>query len=206
MPPSAESTIDVARWNVADLAATFRDARPFPYVVIDNLVDALWMEQLVRAYADEPATHIHDEIFEMMASGASFEEPVLGAFREAFSAPPVLAAISSITGTTITRVSMRAQAFFAGHYLLPHTDHQRDVGRAVAYAFYLDTPETVTGGELELFDGVFADGEFVSTTPAVRIAAIPNRLVLFDVGDRSLHQVREVIGGVRLSLSGWFYR
>jgi hypothetical protein len=29
--------------------------------------------------------------------------------------------------------------------------------------------------------------------------------VVFGVGDVSLHQVREVLGGLRLSLAGWFY-
>ena len=29
--------------------------------------------------------------------------------------------------------------------------------------------------------------------------------VVFEVGDLSLHQVREVTSGLRISLSGWFY-
>ncbi len=32
-----------------------------------------------------------------------------------------------------------------------------------------------------------------------------NRLVVFDVSDVSLHQVREVLAGLRISLAGWFY-
>jgi hypothetical protein len=28
---------------------------------------------------------------------------------------------------------------------------------------------------------------------------------VFDVGDVSLHQVREVLDGMRISLAGWFY-
>ena len=32
-----------------------------------------------------------------------------------------------------------------------------------------------------------------------------NRLVVFDVGDGSLHQVHEVLAGLRISLAGWFY-
>ena len=33
----------------------------------------------------------------------------------------------------------------------------------------------------------------------------PNRLVVFEVSELSLHQVREVMSGLRLSLAGWFY-
>jgi Rps23 Pro-64 3,4-dihydroxylase Tpa1-like proline 4-hydroxylase len=45
----------------------------------------------------------------------------------------------------------------------------------------------------------------VATESAVVIAPKADRLVVFDVGDLSLHQVREVMSGLRVSLSGWFY-
>ena len=62
------------------------------------------------------------------------------------------------------------------------------------------------GGELELFRCEVDDaGEIVATAPAARIAHRPNRLVLFDVSATSLHQIREVTSGARLSLAGWFH-
>jgi hypothetical protein len=30
-------------------------------------------------------------------------------------------------------------------------------------------------------------------------------MAIFDVSDVSLHQVREVLAGLRVSLAGWFY-
>jgi hypothetical protein len=30
-------------------------------------------------------------------------------------------------------------------------------------------------------------------------------MVVFEVGERSLHRVHEVTDGVRISLAGWFY-
>jgi len=45
----------------------------------------------------------------------------------------------------------------------------------------------------------------VATEPAGQIEPRPNRLVVFEVSEASLHQVREVIGGLRISLAGWFY-
>ena len=47
--------------------------------------------------------------------------------------------------------------------------------------------------------------EIVSTESARLIEPRGNRLVVFDVSDVSLHQVREVLGGLRISLAGWFY-
>jgi Rps23 Pro-64 3,4-dihydroxylase Tpa1-like proline 4-hydroxylase len=100
---------------------------------------------------------------------------------------------------------MRAYAYRPGHYLLPHTDHRDGLTRQLAYAYYLPTPEPPRGGELELFACELRDGELVSTVSAAVIEPRPNRIAIFDVGDASLHQVREVVGGLRLSLAGWFY-
>ena len=91
---------------------------------------------------------------------------------------------------------MRAYAYRPGHYLLPHTDHQDGLLRQLAYAYYLPSPEPPTGGELELF---------ANMQSAKLIAPRDNRLVIFEVGDTSLHQVREVLSGLRISLAGWFY-
>jgi Rps23 Pro-64 3,4-dihydroxylase Tpa1-like proline 4-hydroxylase len=100
---------------------------------------------------------------------------------------------------------MRAFAYRPGHYLLPHTDHQAGLERLLAYAYYLPSPESPRGGELELYRCELKDGELAVTEPATRIEPKPWRLVVFDVSDVSLHQVREVLGGLRISLAGWFY-
>ena len=75
-----------------------------------------------------------------------------------------------------------------------------------AYAYYLPSPETPEGGELELFRCVFDEGKLIATESVRLIEPRPNRLVVFEVSDRSLHQVREVLAGLRPSLAGWFYR
>ena len=122
-------------------------------------------------------------------------------FVEAFAGP-----LSRVTGKALRRAEMRAYAYREGHYLLPHTDHQADVGRALAFAYYVPSPEPPRGGELELFACTTDDaGAITHVASGTTIEARPNRLVVFDVGDASLHQVREVLEGVRISLSGWFY-
>ena len=49
-----------------------------------------------------------------------------------------------------------------------------------------------------------AGDELISARPAHRVEPRANRLVLFDVTNASLHQVREVLAGNRVSLAGWF--
>jgi len=67
---------------------------------------------------------------------------------------------------------MRAYAYRVGHYLLPHSDHQEGLGRALAYAYYLPSPEPPEGGELELFRCRMEHGELVSTLSHLHNGAI----------------------------------
>ncbi len=197
--------IDIARLTDPSLATAWRAAKPFPHVVIDGLVTEEARATLIAAMEDEPAGDIHDEIFEMTASAPKVEDPRFRRFQAALESPPVLAAITALCGKPLRRADLRAFAYGPGHYLLPHTDHQQDIGRLVAYAFYLDTLHALTGGELALFDCTFTGTEITATRVAKTIAPRANRLVLFEVSDASLHEVREVTHGLRLSLAGWFY-
>jgi Rps23 Pro-64 3,4-dihydroxylase Tpa1-like proline 4-hydroxylase len=58
--------------------------------------------------------------------------------------------------------------------------------------------------ELELFACEMNGDDVVHARSAQTITPKPNRLVLFDVSNASLHQVREVLAGTRVSLTGWF--
>jgi Rps23 Pro-64 3,4-dihydroxylase Tpa1-like proline 4-hydroxylase len=189
------------------LAAAWRAARPFPHVIVDGLLSVEDLSALRQAVAREPHFPGHGELYEHMASGEPMTHPTLRAMQDALGAPETLAAVAAITGRAVSRVDMRSYVYLAGSYLLPHTDHRPDPGdaRQVAYAFYLMPGETFDGGALELFACDVEGGEIVATRPETAIAPRENRLVLFDVSPLSLHQVREVTRGGRVSLAGWFY-
>ena len=197
--------IDTGSWDLPALAERWRAARPFPYVVFDGLVAEPRLTELLEAFEEEPASKIQDDIFEMMASARELEHPVFHRFAAELAGPAMLAAATAITGKPVRRLDMRGYAYLEGDYLLPHADHRADVGRSIAYAYYLDVRGDLEGGELELFECTFEGGVIVATAPAAVIPPARNRLVLFDVSDASLHQVREVTRGMRLSLAGWFY-
>lgn len=185
-----------AAWrDEAALAAAWRAATPFPHLVLDDVVPAT---PVLDVLDDEGVARQEGDIFAFEASG---DLPELSArFGSAF-AP----ALARITGKPVTRAELRAYAYRVGHYLLPHSDHQDGLERLLAFAYYLPTPEPPIGGELELFRCTVEGGAITATEPAVQIAPRPHRLAVFDVSDVSLHQVREVLGGLRLSLAGWFY-
>jgi len=186
------------------LAEAWRAAQPFPHLVFDDFVPADALPELLAILEEEPVERYEGDIFTFDASAPEPQTDELRRLRDAFAstlAPP----LSRITTKQVSRADMRAYAYRVGHYLLPHSDHQVGLGRALAFAYYLPSPEPPDGGELELFRCRAEHGALVSTESALLIEPRPNRLVVFDVSDVSLHQVREVLGGLRISLAGWFY-
>lgn len=182
-----------------ELATRWRDAQPFPYLVFDDFVPAGSLLELLATLDEEPVDLYEADIYRFEASAPEPRTEGLRALRDSF-AETVAAPLGRITGKTVRRADLRAYAYRAGHYLLPHSDHQEGVGRALAFAYYVPSPEPPSGGELELFACSAAE---VSSVRVLEPRA--NRLVVFDVGDVTLHQVREVTNGLRVSLSGWLY-
>jgi prolyl 3-hydroxylase /prolyl 3,4-dihydroxylase len=195
-----------SRWtDERGLAGEWRAARPFPHLVFDDVVGESSLADLLAILDEEPVDTFTSEVYRFDASAPEPRTEALRGLRESFAAtfgPP----LERITGKKLRRADLRAYAYREGHYLLPHSDHQEGVGRALAFAYYVPSPEPPVGGELELFRcETNAKGEIVATESAVVIEPKADRLVVFDVGDLSLHQVREVMSGLRVSLSGWLY-
>jgi Rps23 Pro-64 3,4-dihydroxylase Tpa1-like proline 4-hydroxylase len=176
-----------------DLSATLLESEPFRHVIIDDACER--PDELLAVVDEEGVEAFESDIFRFEATAPEPRSPEFRALRDAFAAE-LAPALSRLTGRAVSRCDMRAYAYRPGHYLLPHTDHQDGLLRQLAYAYYLPSPEPATGGELELFAGMQS---------AKLIAPRDNRLVIFEVGDTSLHQVREVLSGLRISLAGWFY-
>jgi len=188
----------------AELARVWRAAQPFSHLVFDDFVPGNRLPELLAILEEEPVHRYEGDIFAFDASAPEPTTPELRELRASFAS--VLGpALSRITGRPLGRADMRAYAYRIGHYLLPHADHQDDLGRVIAYAYYLPSPEPPTGGELEMFACRAEHGELVAIETARLIEPAPNRLVVFEVSTLSLHQVREVLGGLRISLAGWFY-
>lgn len=195
-------------WRDEDeLARAFRAAAPFPHLVLDGALAEEQLPALLELLEEEPVERAQSDLFAFDATAPEPTTAALAALRDALTAlwAPRLARIAGLPAGALGRIDLRAYAYRPGDYLLPHTDHQQALGRVLAYAYYLPTPAPPVGGELELYACRFAAGELHDIAPAKVIEPRPNRLVVFAVGDRSLHQVREVLDGLRLSLAGWLY-
>ncbi len=197
--------VDVARLDAGRLAEAWRAARPFPHVVIDDFLAPARLQELREAVAAEPHHLDTADFYEMMASGLPVVHPTLAAFERELGDGATRDAIAAITGKAVTSVEMRSYVYLAGSFLLPHSDYRATFRRTISYAYYLVGDDSCQGGELELFDCVFDGRDLTSTEPALLLAPRVNRLVVFDVSPVSLHQVREVTGGGRVSLAGWYH-
>jgi hypothetical protein len=184
------------RWpaDLKGLARKFEKARPFKHVVLDDVLSADEHARVLAAFDDEPHVLVENEIYLHLRSSDPPMTPALWTFHRDLqtSCGPV----SQICGRPLTRADGSAYVYLPGHYLLPHSDSRLSEGRALAYAYYAGAPKK--GGELEFF-------ERTARRVAKKIAPRPNRLVLFEVHDLALHQVREVLAGARTSIAGWFY-
>jgi hypothetical protein len=207
-PPrkTAPMLLDPRRWDLDRLRASWASAAPFPHAIIDGFVEPRHLPELVAAFDDELADNIQDEIFDVMASAAPLSHEAFRAVAAALSSEAVLDAVSTLTGQVLRGVELRAYAYLPGHYLLPHADRDLAGRRVVAYAFYVGLLDGLVGGELDLYRCDVHDGAIVRTEVGTTIPPRANRCVLFEVGPHSLHRVREVTAGGRLSLAGWFTR
>jgi Rps23 Pro-64 3,4-dihydroxylase Tpa1-like proline 4-hydroxylase len=190
--------------NEEALAATWRSASPFPHLVFDDVLAPDALAELMAVLEEEAIEHYENDIYSFDASPPTAISDSLRRVRDDFGAT-FAAALTRITGKAVTRADMRAYAYRAGHFLLPHSDHQMGVGRQLAYAYYAPSPDPPQDGALELYRCDLEDGEIVRAESARIIEPRANRMAIFDVSDASLHQVREVLGGLRVSLAGWFY-
>ncbi len=188
----------------AGLTRAWREAAPFPHVVIDDFLADESLERLMEILEEEGVERYEADLYAFDATAPEPRTDEMRALRSAW-AKVLGPALSRITGKAVGHADLRAYAYRVGHYLLPHADHQEGLERRLAFAYYLPSPEPPVGGELELYSCRVEHGELVDIASAKVIEARANRIAIFDVSDVSLHQVREVLGGLRLSLSGWFY-
>jgi hypothetical protein len=212
------------------LAHAWRSAAPFPHVVIDDFLDPDCLDDVLAILDEEGLNRYEADLYAFDATAPEPRTDEMRALRAewARTLAPILA---RITGSSVATADLRAYAYRVGDYLLPHADHQEGLERKLAFAYYLPSPTEIeaapivdaaerdvveanagpsgerglVGGELELYRCRVENGELADIESATLVEARANRIAIFDVSDVSLHQVREVLGGLRLSLSGWFY-
>ncbi len=181
------------------LAKTFTKGKPFPYIVMDNFFDEKTLNRVRNALTREHYDLKESDLFTFLQSrdlNGAKDKAVKG-FVDYLKSESFIQYIGGLTGTKLKKgkISVHSTVYTNTHYLLCHDD-ELDT-RKIALMIYLTDMKPKDGGSLRLFS---KNGMVKSVTPKF------NRLALFKISDKSLHDVEEVYtDAIRLTLGWWYY-
>lgn len=99
---------------------------------------------------------------------------------------------------------MQFLRYLPGDYFLPHQDWYADdkpeiAPRQISFVLFLNTPPAYSGGELVFYLPHKALGK------SIGMAIQPETGLLICFHPQTVHEVRKVLSGERLTLAGWFH-
>lgn len=181
-----------------DLKKLFREAKPFPHLVLKDFFDVDKITPVGEALLRETFHGYNSDLFQFQQTDdcKNAKSKAVREFHEFFSSKEFIGFIGGITGKRLKSIDMSGFMYGDMDYLLPHDD--RLEGRKIAYVMNLSEGFTEKdGGALQFFEG---------KKIAKTIVPSFNALTLFEVSDKSVHRVGEVLcEKARLSLAGWFH-
>jgi hypothetical protein len=199
LPHSTESTLetaDVVRRIVAPgVSSTYLTARPFPHIVIDDVLPTGVFSRAVREFPaiDDPAWNGYVHVNETKYANADPDSwgPTLRSIAETLTSDEFVGALSELTGfqglvADWTMDGGGLHQTLRGGHLNIHTDfttHHRDhrLCRRVNLLLYLnDVWRAEWGGALELWDGSVK-------RPVRTIEPIGNRMLVFTTSGGAYH-------------------
>jgi hypothetical protein len=211
--PARSSSLNLPR-DPEVLRERFRDAQPFPHVVLDGVLrgDAHALNAQFPA-TDWPEWRRHVDDYQptkLLCNDITVIPPPLAALIHELGAPPFLEFLEAVTGIDklVPDPYLEGGGLHAsgpGGFLAPHTDFhvytRLDLYRRLNVLLYLnETWDERDGGCLELF----APG---SDEPAVSVVPAWGRMVIFQTDDRSPHGFTKPITGDqwRRSIALYYY-
>jgi 2OG-Fe(II) oxygenase superfamily len=203
------------RRSVKELLDDYRDAQPFPHLVMDNLFPGEIVDSILEELPPEASEKWVHQRYELtiksnLRSAVDLEEHGY-AFASMLHSAAFLYFLTEITG--IKALLPDPYLGGAGYHVMQeggkfevhadrNTDYHCGLRRRLAMLVYLNKawrPEF--GGQLELWD---QDG----TRCEKVIEPIFNRTVIFEIADSNFHAVRPVASGsgtVRKSFAAYFH-
>lgn len=188
--------------HILQIQTFFQKAKPFPHFALKDFFKEKKILEIRTAILKEKFETIDRDLFSFSQTKELFssKDKKVKEFYTFFSSQEFISFISRLTGEKLgNKADMHAHLFNQGDYLLFHDDVVE--GRKIAYVVNLSQGFTSKdGGKLQFFN---------SKSPQHPVQEIPpefNSLVCFQVSEKSLHAVREVLAKKqRLTLGGWFY-
>ena len=178
--------------------------RPFPHVVVRNFLDSPTLDLAIDALAGLEYDFKESDLFSYWASVelTDVNHPAINIIRDDLGDQAWRKKVAeSFKVKKLSSIDMAAYVYGLGDFLLPHDDQVE--GRIIAYSLHL-TPEITDkmGGALNIFK---ADKDGKSKLVDSLIPEY-NSLIMFEVSDRSWHEVNEIVMDIqRLTVTGWYH-
>lgn len=175
---------------------------PFKNVIIDDFFNKEYLLRLKKELEKEKYYRESHDLYEFLRTVdfRNLDNKIIKEFRELIFSKEFINIIQEISQIELKNniIELHSLRLQNGDYLLCHDDMVQK--RKIAFIIYLS--EVETGGELELFGSNNGNpNEIVK-----KIKPKFNRFAMFEVSNKSFHQIKEVEGKLeRLSISGWFY-
>ncbi len=177
---------------------------PFPHVVVKNFLDDQTLDLVTYALAGLEYEFDDSDLFNYLSFGLTdVDHPVINILRDDLGDKVWRDEVAKRFGVKkLSKIDMSAYVYGLGSFLLPHDDQVE--GRIIAYSLHLTDIEIAEkmGGALHMYE---ADDAGKSKL-AKSIIPEYNSLIMFEVSDKSWHQVGEVLEDIqRLTVTGWHH-
>ena len=190
--------------NVSKLNKQFNTNKPFPHLELKGFFNSNKLKMLLKEIKKLEFEEKDGDLFYMLQTKdlRSYNIQITSEFLTLFSSKEFLSLIEKLTGIKGLNYADAASLIFPKTgYLLPHDDRLET--RKIAYILNLSKNFTEKdGGALEFF---VADEN--NNPKAVVKSIIPqfNNFIIFNVSERSFHQVSEQLTNkLRITIGGWF--
>ena len=177
---------------------------PYPHVVVKDFLDEQTLDLVTYALAGLEYDFDESDLFSYLSFGLTdVDHPVINILRDDLGDSSWRKKVASSFGVKpLSKIDLSAYVYGLGSFLLPHDDQVE--GRVIAYSLHLTDIEMTakSGGALYIYEANEAGkSELVKT-----IIPEYNSLIMFEVSDKSWHQVGEILEDIqRLTVTGWYY-
>ena len=177
---------------------------PYPHVVVKNFLDEQTLDLVTYALAGLEYDFDESDLFSYLSFGLTdVDHPVINILRDDLGDSSWRKKVASSFGVkSLSKIDLSAYVYGLGSFLLPHDDQVE--GRVIAYSLHLTDIEMTdkSGGALYIYEAnEVGKSELVKT-----IIPEYNSLIMFEVSDKSWHQVGEILEDIqRLTVTGWYH-
>lgn len=189
--------------KIKQLRESFNNTRMFKHVFIENFLTEKDAKEILRALKEEKFEHKESDLFSLSQTEdfSAVKDNILKKFYEFFCSFEFGEYIEKISGIKLAgKIDMSGSLYESCDYLLCHDDKLEN--RKIAFVYYLSDLDEKDGGAFVLLES--SNGRPVKEMK--KYLPLWNSFLMFEVSEKSFHEVEEVLTDKkRYAIGGWFY-